>query len=332
MVTQKDIARKVGVSVTLVSRVLSGKWREIGVAAATARTIEKAASELRYVPNATAHVLRGAPSQTLGVVVYDFEDPFLGAIIGALHRLAREHDHSLVLAGFEHRREDAQALRPLVKHGLSGLVVVGSGLGDDWLETFRALRIPLARIGSGGLGDRATVSIDNADGVGKLLAHLAERDYRTAGFLSDTHPAHRERLRLFRDLQWRHGIASRPEWEVALADPAAPGGLDPLRALLSRPSGERPRALLAAGDGLALRALRACRDVGLRVPEDLAVGGFDDIPFAAWSAPALTTIRQPVAAMVRTAFEWVTGAAVAQEQDALRGVLLQGALQVREST
>ena len=101
-VSQKDIARRLGVSVALVSRALSGKAEAIGVSAATVERIRTEAARVGYIPNASARLLRGAPSRTLGVVVLDFEDPFFGPIVGELQRLAHQHGYSLVLGGFEH--------------------------------------------------------------------------------------------------------------------------------------------------------------------------------------------------------------------------------------
>ena len=329
-ITQKDIARRLGVSVTLVSRVLGGKGEAIGAAATTIAAIRKTADEMGYVPNATARILKGAPSRTVGVVVYDFEDPFLGAIIGALQRQAHAHEHTLVLAGFEQRRVDAQSLRPLTKHALSGLIVVGSGSDDAWLEDFRARQLPVARIGTGASTCHASVAVDSAGGMRALLAHLAGQGFRTAGFIADMHPAHQERLRCFATLAASHGIETRPEWQVVHDGPAPRAGYEGARALLQQHRrSDLPRALVAAGDVLAIGALRALAEHGIAVPADMAVTGFDDIPFADAVTPPLTTIRQPVPAMARTAFEWVSSPRPSPGAGPL--VLLPGELVVRQS-
>lgn len=331
MVTQKDIARKLGVSVTLVSRVLAGKAHIIGAAATTAESIRTTAEAMGYVPNATACVLKGAPSRTLGVVVYDFEDPFLGAITGALHHLAHARDYTLVLVGFEQRRVDAQALRLLSKHGISGLIVVGSGSNDDWLDVFRTRSIRMARIGSGPTANQVAVATDNADGMEKLLTHLRHKGYLRAGFIGSQHPSHQERLSLFTAITTRLGISTRPEWQTTLADPSTLTGYSAARELFARQRHALPRALVAANDAIAIGVLRAAQEHRLRVPDDIAVTGFDGIPFADMITPALTTVRQPLQAMTRTAFEWVTGettSATIKEPV----ILLQGDLIIREST
>lgn len=330
-ITQKDIARKLGVSVTLVSRVLGGKAEEIGAAAATVESIRLAAAELGYVPNATARILKGAPSRTLGVVVYDFEDPFLGALIGALQRRAHAHDHTLVLVGFEQRRVEAQSLAPLAKHAISGLIVVGSGSSDTWLDRFRARRVPLARIGTGPHADLPSVAADSAGGLRLLLAHLRARGVRTAGFIGDPHPAHVERHSCFTAAAATLGLATRADWQVVRSESGAAAGAAGARELLRLPETARPRALVAASDAIAIGALRVLQEHRVAVPETMAVTGFDDIPLADTLVPALTTIRQPVAELARTAFDWVSGLAAVPAGNADARVLLPGELIVRES-
>jgi LacI family transcriptional regulator len=331
MVTQKDIAKKLGVSVTLISRVLAGKAHEIGAATATVDSIQKTATEMGYVPNATARVLKGAPSRTLGVVVYDFEDPFLGAITGALQHLAHASDYTLVLVGFEQRRADAQALRPLSKHGMSGMIVVGSGSNDEWLDIFRGRRMRVARIGSGPTANQSTVAIDNADGMEQIINHLAFRKYQSAGFIGDIHPAHQERLRHFTTQTAHHNITTRQEWQIIRTDPAAMSGYKAAQMLIASHRQALPRALVAASDAIAMGALRAFQEHGISVPGKIALTGFDGIPFADMITPALTTVKQPVQAMAQTAFEWVTGELQAPTPKA-PVVLLKGELLVREST
>lgn len=332
MTTQKDIARALGVSVTLVSRVLSGKASEIGAAPATVRSIRQTAEKLGYVPNATARILKGAPARTLGVVVYDFEDPFLGAITGALQRLAHTHDYTLVLTGFEHRRVDEQALRPLAKHGVNGLVVVGSDTDDSWLAAFRARRVRVARIGSGpAVSNQLTVSVDDADGITKVLRHLARLNHRSVGFIGDLHPAHQRRLQCFIEQAVRLGLTTRPEWQLIRTEPVLHAGYAAAQALLALQPGPLPRAVVAASDTIAMGAIRAFQERNLGVPARIAVTGFDDIPFAGMVTPALTTVRQPVGDMAAKAFEWVVGEPAKTEDRPGATLLFKPELVARES-
>jgi len=115
-VSQKQIGEKVGVSIALVSRVLSGRAREIGIAEETIERVLMVAKELGYVPNAAALSLKGKPTRTIGVAVYDFNDPFFGALIKHIQVQAHEHNYSLILAGFLSCNPDKQDLQSLHKH------------------------------------------------------------------------------------------------------------------------------------------------------------------------------------------------------------------------
>jgi LacI family transcriptional regulator len=332
LITQKDIARHLGVSVTLVSRALGGKAREIGAAASTVETIRQAATEMGYVPNANARILKGAPTRTLGVVVYDFQDPFLGVIIGALQRLAHANDHSLVLAGFEQRRVQPRSLMPLTKHGISGLVIVGSGSDDAWLGNFIARQLPVARIGDSPDATHARVAVDGEGGIRLLLEHLRSRGVRRAGFVSDLHPAHRERLRCFAQLAGEFGLETRAAWQVTRAESGTEAGLRGTREILgASPDRQRPEAIVGASDAIAIGALRALAEAGVNVPREMAVTGFDDLPFSDSLSPALTTVRQPVLELARTAFDWVSADAPAAPARGNPRVLLPGELVIRES-
>ena len=123
-VSQKQIAERMGVSIALVSRVLSGKAAEIGITAETIKRVQQAAEEMGYVPSAAALTLKGKATRTIGVAVYDFNDPFFGTLIQQLQIQAHAHDYSLVLAGFLNRTPDEQDLQPLHKHSIDGLIVL----------------------------------------------------------------------------------------------------------------------------------------------------------------------------------------------------------------
>lgn len=306
MTTQKDIAEKLGVSVALVSRALSGKAEAIGVSAATVRRIRDEAQRRGYVPNASARQLRGAPSRTLGVVVYDFTDPFFGPFIDELNRLAHAAGHSLVLVGIQDRRVESRDLVPLLKHGVSGVIILGSGEDARGFDLFAARQLPMARIGHGPAQDAAfTVHVDERAGVMAVLEHLAKTHRTTVGFLGGLHPAQAERFEHFRAGLKAAGLSSKTAWQVFSAEALMQAGYTACRQLLAQSRRDLPAALVAGSDVVALGALRALTEAGLNVPKDIAVTGFDDIPMAQLVTPALTTVRQPIAQMARLAFDVV---------------------------
>ncbi len=297
-VSQKQIAERLGVSVALVSRVLSGKAAEIGIVPDTIDRVVKAAGEMGYVPSAAALSLKGKSTRTIGVAVYDFNDPFFGALIKQIQTQAHEHNYSLVLAGFLRRVPDEQDLQALHKHSLDGLIVLGSDTEARWLHDFRQL--PVARIGHGSDAENSVrITVDEEDAARQLVEHLAARGRKRLIYLSGSLPAHRLRQTAIENT----ALAAGMELAAVASNQKDPFvvGLRAARQLLEKALDAD--ALVCATDQIAMGALHALADAGVDVPGQLAVTGFDDIPFASQFIPPLTTFRQPLAEMVRLAFQ-----------------------------
>lgn len=297
-VSQKQIAEKLGVSVALVSRVLSGRAREIGIVAETIDRVLETAKHMGYVPSAAALALKGKATRTVGVVVYDFRDPFFGAIIEQLQIQTREHSYSLVLTGFLRRSPDEQDLQPLHKHAIDGLIIIGSDLSASWLESFR--HVPVARIGHGSPEEASVrVTIDEDEAARLLVNHLVESGRKQLAHISADHPAHRMRQEAVLKAAAARGVActigTSPKQDPFEA------GLQ----VVSEWVETDVDALICSTDLVAMGALYALSGTHGELPRDMAITGFDDIDAARHSIPPLTTIRQPIAAMVNTAVESV---------------------------
>lgn len=315
-VNQKQIAERLGVSIAVVSRSLSGTAREIGISEETIKRVKAVALEMGYVPNAAARALKGKASNTIGVVVYDFLDPFFGTMLEQLHRVAHNEGYSLVLVGFQGRHPDESDLAPLHKHVIDGLVVLGSEDESSWLREFT--HIPIARVGHGnGASHGVSISVDERAAAVQILDHLQSIDCNHCLFVGSMLYAHELRYQAYKHVA--DAKSMRIE-KVLSAKDGFDAGLEVVESLLSE--GREPVALLCATDMIAMGALHALCDVGMQWP----VTGFDDIPAAARFMPSITTIRQPVEEIVRQAV-----LAVAKAQSHAE-ILLPGTLVVREST
>lgn len=320
-VGQKQIAEKLGVSIALVSRVLSGKAQEIGIAPETIERVLQTAEEMGYVPSAAALSLKGKITRTLGVTVYDFNDPFFGALIKQIQTQAHEHNYSLVLAGFLNRIPDAQDLQSLRKHALDGLIVLGSDPEAAWLQDFDQL--PVARIGHGPAQENSfKIAVDEADAAGQLITHLQACGRSRLCCISGALPSHRLRMAALKKAAAANGL-SLTEHGSGEKSPFS-AGQNLARQLLS--SSPDTDALICTTDQIALGALHALHAAGIGVPGQMAVTGFDDIPVAAQFIPPLTTVRQPLKEMVQRAFQAVIHPEPAQT------VYLKGTLLIRESS
>lgn len=292
-VSQKQIAEKLGVSIALVSRVLSGKAAEIGVASSTIERVLETARQMGYVPSAAALALKGKATRTLGVVVYDFKDPFFGAMVEQLQMQAHSRGYSLVLAGFLNRTPDEQDLQPLHKHAIDGLIVVGTDLDAHWLDKFSHL--PIARIGHGAPDEPSVrVAVDELKAARLLVSHLAESGQKNPTYISAGLPAHRLRRDALESAAQELGLT------LAAIEPPGRDAFDAGMTAAKTLSNDLD-ALICATDQVAMGALHALSGIDRKI----AVTGFDDIEAARQFIPTITTIRQPIAIMATTAVDAV---------------------------
>jgi DNA-binding LacI/PurR family transcriptional regulator len=294
--TQKQIASKLGVSQTLVSRALSGRADKIGASTSTVEKIRRAAAEWNYQPSATALALLGAPTRTFGVVVKNFNDPYFGRLIGALQTLARENSHSLLLTG-----SSMEDLSGLQKHRVDGVILVGSDFRPQGLRAFACEGMPIIQIGTGSPfpGD-TQIHMDEAAGIGELVTYLAGLGHREIGFVAKDAGANSRRGELLRRALQSHRLSVRTKFFLSfdgIDSEVAEYAVKTLRSF-----DRMPTALVAAEDSIALALLRALHEAGFSVPQDLSVAGIDDIDAAAQSIPPLTTLRQPIPEMGAEAF------------------------------
>ena len=306
--TQKAIARRLGVSASLVSRALRGQAERIGAHPATIQRIRAEAARCGYAPNVAALSLRGGATRMLGVVVRDFTDPFFGPIVGALQRLAAAADYSLVMTGGGAEGRDAPDLLPLNKYRLDGVILLGSDFQPTGLAQAVRRGVPVVRLGAGPENDGvAQVCVDQAAGFSQLLAYLLQLGHRRIGYLGNDTPGNVRRETALKTAMAGAGIAVRAAAFVHAADAAPSNMAEALRRIRSGSPAERPTALVVSDDVLALTLLRVLHEAGVVVPRDLSVTGVDDIPFAHLAVPALTTIRPPIADMAARVFHLAAG-------------------------
>ena len=324
--TQKEIARRLGVSQALVSRALSGTSAAIEASPVTVAAIRKAAAEWHYRPNAAAQTLKGAPTRTLGVIVKNFDDPFFGHLIGILQRLAQEQHYGLLLTGWTEGDPDTAPETMLLKYQPDGLIVAGSDYAPPAVKHFVEQGRPVVQIGLGaGVRGVRQVAVDEKAGVESLVEHLVGLGHRRIGYLGDASLPQQRREAHVRAALKSRGLAVRPGWFLRARDATA-GARAAAGWLLAQPPDQRPTALMAADDTTAQRVARSLHERGIRVPAEMSLVGFDDIPSAATMIPALTSVRQPVEEMVHEAFRMVMAA------DGPGWVVVAPQLVVRESS
>jgi LacI family transcriptional regulator len=299
-----DLAARTGVSVATVSRALNGSPE---VSEATREKILALARELDYTPSAAARTLVSRRSHVDGVILETgaghphLLHPFFQEVLVGLQHGAGAKGYDLLLFATDEPGNGFGGthsyLRRAEHHGVDGVVVMGLHGPDPEIERLTASPIPCVAVDAKPGGPRTgSVMSENGDGAAQAVRHLHELGHTRIATITGalaTEPAI-DRLAGYHEELTRLGLDSRDEYVVE-GDFYDESGYRATRRLLEL--SERPTAIFAASDQMAAGALRAAHDLGVRVPEDLAVVGFDDITLAGVIQPPLTTVRQEMHAI-----------------------------------
>ena len=289
----EDIANMLGISVSTVSRAISGNGR---VGEKTRERVLKAVRESDYTVNAVARSLRLKDAKNIGIVVPDITNTFFSALIKGAQQVCRENSYSLMVCNSDENPEyEEEALQLLLEKQISGLILASVGRTADTLRQYERLSIPVVYIDN--LPDaseaRDMVSIDNFSAARRLTLAMIERGHRHVGMITGPLSQSTARLRyegFCRALEVS-GIEMRNEW-VLEGDFHMESGYSKMKQLLKLP--EVPDAMIFANNHLAYGALNAIREAGLDVPGDIAIAAFDAIDHTKLITPLITCINQPV--------------------------------------
>jgi DNA-binding LacI/PurR family transcriptional regulator len=302
----RDIARATGLSQSTVSRVLNGTPTVVPIAEKTRERVIATAKQLGYRPNPLARGLRGSSTMLLGVIVRDITDLFFAGAVEAVSVEAGRRGYNVVLGHAHARADEAIALWGVLEARHCDAILLLGDMRDQprLIEDLAGARVPVVALWQGSRpADVASVSVDNRAGINDVLDHLTGLGHHRIAFIGGRQLGDiKEREEAFIEY-----MAQLPEplldgyIQHGPNEPA--GGVAALHRLLELP--EPPSAVAASTDVLAIGALHAAHERGLRVPDQLSITGFDDIPVAAFSVPSLTTVRMPVRGMVERAVQMV---------------------------
>lgn len=290
--TIKDVARVAGVSVATVSRALNGAEN---VLPDTRQRILDVARELRYIPSGAARSLITRRTDTIGALLPDLHGEFFSELIRGIDQAARARGLHLLLSSSHDDADEAAAALRAMNGRVDGLLVMSPHADADFLSENLPHNLPAVLLNSGvkQAGQRA-FSVDNYGGARAITEHLVATGRRRIAHLGG--PAGnfeaRERLR-----GYRAGLGEGMAAQELQGDFSEASGFQAGQAILALPKAQRPDAVFAANDIMAIGLMAALQDAGLRLPQDIALAGFDDIPIARYVSPPLTTIRVPIAAL-----------------------------------
>jgi DNA-binding LacI/PurR family transcriptional regulator len=297
----KDIARLARVSHPTVSRALQNSPL---VNPATAAKIRKIAEAAGYRPSAVARGLVTRRTRTVGLVVTTVADPFAGEVACGIEQAANDHGYAVFLADSNCAAErERKVVQELAERRVDGIIVTSSRVGSDYLPMLAQLNVPMVLVNDQYPGEFVhSVMIANEDGSRAATEHLIELGHRRIAYVGDRsgYQTDTERLKGYKQALASAGIEFASELAV-LGDGRPEGALAAVDGLLRL--ADPPTAVCCYNDMTALGAMRSIRARGLRVPDDVSVTGFDDLFFAEYLEPALTTVRQPMRRMGEMAME-----------------------------
>ncbi len=323
-VTISDVAQAAGVSKMTVSNVINGKVR---VRPDTRARVEAAIQQTGYRVNPLARALAGGARGLIGVIAPSLTWPYVGEVIHGASRAAEHLGYSLALFTAPLGRGLDPARRSLLRHLADGVMLVLPDASPGWADP---ADLPEHVVSIDGPGAHRLV-VDHAHGARLAMDHLLSLGHRRIAHIAGPVERGRDhaarRLRGYRDALREAGLTVRPE-DVVRGTYSEQSGRAAALALLQRP--EAPSAIFAASDGMAIGAIHTALDLGLQVPRDLSVIGFDDLPIATAVRPSLTTVRQPLRQIGADAVEALVRAATGTALPARRRYDTE--LIVREST
>lgn len=304
MVTARDVADRAGTSNAVVSYVFNNGPRN--VSPGTRDRVLRAAAELGYRPNALARALSFGRTASIGLLVPDIANPFFGELARALEDSATARNHSLLIgdAALDPDRE-RRSIATFIDRRVDSMVMV-SLLDEPDLSALGSARIPVVALHPvTGSSEASSLTIDYKAAAGEAVRHLISHGYTSVGILNGPTGSIGARQH---DAGYRDALASAPQL-VRPAERASAISRSDAAAVAHEWLGQkdRPRAIYASTDEQAYGVLFAAYQLGIRVPDDLAVFGFDDTSHSAFAIPPLSTVKQPITDIASRAIELLTG-------------------------
>jgi LacI family transcriptional regulator len=300
----RDVAAQAGVSTATVSRVLNGTAT---VSDVVRKRVERATQKLGYVPNGAARALSSRRMRAIGAIVPSIENGGFAAAISGLQRRLDEAGFSLLLASSQYDpKVELREATMLLSHGVDGIMIVGGDHDKDLLPIIQKKQVPFVETWT--TTDRhPCVGFDNAKAAARLTEYLLDIGHTRIGVIAgQTRHNDRASRRVagIRKSLADRGLKLESEWLIERPY-RIPDGRLAMKSLLS--SATRPTAVICGNDQLAFGAMIEAAAQGLKIPEDISVAGFNDLDYAAFLNPPLTTMRVPAEEIGRAAGDYLLG-------------------------
>jgi LacI family transcriptional regulator len=335
--TQADVAKLAGVSRTTVSFVINEQaGGNIRISDETRQRVWAAVEELGYQPNVAAQSLRTRRTQLIALMVPDLTNPFYPTLIRGAQSVADTHDYQMLVYDSDDTPSRERAFVDVIlRRRVDGTIMLSFHLGkSDVIRIIKAGIEVVDGIGIFGASEVDTVITDEHQAVHKIMQHLIDKGHKRIAHLAGIKetPPGKIRFEAYCESLISAGLPYDPSL-VRFGTFRQEGVAEHINALLAQfPPPNHPTAIFAANDVMAIEAVRTLTDLGQRIPEDIAVCGFDDIPQAEWIKPSLTTVRQDPYELGRQAANLLFKRLHSDEASQVRQLFVPYQLVIREST
>jgi DNA-binding LacI/PurR family transcriptional regulator len=330
-VTIKDIAKRVGVSHTTVSRALHGNSL---ISDETSERIRQVANEMGYQPSAAARSLKTNRSQVLGVIVSSLDDPFFSEILQGIEDSAQESNFSLFIAASRHDpNRERKIVQTMMEHRVDGVIICSTSFGAEQGRQLLDYGYPTVVVNNQSAENfRYSIYHDDVDGSRQVTRHLIELGHRRIAYLGNSISGRTtlDRLSGFRQEMEAAGLDIPTEYIHEVPGGGAEHGMLGAEHFLGLPV--RPSAIVCFNDLMATGVLKCLRENDVAVPGDISITGFDNITFSAYTAPSLTTFDQPRRFIGMEAARLLLGLLDSLPDMDEKVKIIRGSLLVREST
>jgi LacI family transcriptional regulator len=328
----KELAKKLGLSPTTVSRVLNGKSKTYRISQVTSRKVLSAARKYQYYPNRIARGLKMEKSETLGLIIPDIANPYFGSIAKTIEMEARSNGYSIILCdSLDDIVSEKELLHLLAGRKVDGIIIAPAGNESAHIVEMQEQGIPLVVI------DRYLpetnlpyVTTDNYKGAFMAVDHIISKGHKRIACIQGIKriSSNTDRVRGYRDALLYNGLAVE-EYMIAGDDFGELNGYTQTHALLQLT--QRPTAILTLSNLISLGALRALKEAQLNVPSDISIVSFDEQPWSAFLSCPMTTVQQPREEIGKQAFQLLLELINEGNKKPAENKILQPQLIIRES-
>jgi len=331
-VSLKDIAQAVGVSSALVSMVLNGKAKQYGIGEEATRKVLAKAKELNYQPNIMARGLRSGRSRLLGLVVADISNPFFATLAREIERAASERGYTVIYGSSDEKPEHlSKLMNTLANQGVDGIIVVPCENSEELIADLYLQKYAMVLV------DRyfpkintLSVSLDNAEACKKVTRHLLSQSYKKIGFVSyESELLHMtERVRGYCEAMQEAGLKN----SINVLKLPQDKYQETMLQVFEQHQIKNLEALIFSNNSLTIQGLYVLKQLKVRIPEDLAVFGFDGGDVFDLYCPAISYVRQPVEEMGRKAVTVLIDQLESEKPEEIKRYVLKSDLVIAESS